>query len=90
MNAGQTCLDLWSSGEDDVRIAAFLSVRRVAASSDESLMDLALKVGVQYLFGMAKSDTVVAPEYVSDVCASLQVNKRTYITVDQLDEELGE
>ncbi|KAJ3557486.1 hypothetical protein NM688_g1452 [Phlebia brevispora] len=39
----KTCLDLWSSGEDDVRIAAFLSVRKVASSSDESLMDLALK-----------------------------------------------
>ncbi|KAI0085594.1 Noc2-domain-containing protein [Irpex rosettiformis] len=39
----KTCLDLWSSGEDNVRIAAFLSVRRLAAATDESLMDLALK-----------------------------------------------
>ncbi|KAF7791583.1 hypothetical protein EIP86_002600 [Pleurotus ostreatoroseus] len=54
----KTCLDLWSSGEDDVRIAAFLSVRRVAASSDESLMDLALKVSDQYLLDVAKPDTI--------------------------------
>ncbi|PSS34248.1 hypothetical protein PHLCEN_2v1714 [Hermanssonia centrifuga] len=39
----KTCLDLWSSAADDVRIAAFLSVRRLISSTDESLMDLALK-----------------------------------------------
>ncbi|THG99120.1 hypothetical protein EW026_g3172 [Hermanssonia centrifuga] len=39
----KTCLDLWSSATDDVRIAAFLSVRRLISSTDESLMDLALK-----------------------------------------------
>lgn len=40
----QTCLELWSTASDEVRIAAFLAVRRVAAASDESLLDLALKV----------------------------------------------
>ncbi|KAI0695318.1 Noc2-domain-containing protein [Cytidiella melzeri] len=39
----KTCLDLWSSSEDNVRIAAFLSVRQLASATDESLMDLALK-----------------------------------------------
>ena len=40
----QTCLDLWSSSEDKVRIAAFLSVRKLASSTDTSLLDMALKV----------------------------------------------
>ncbi|KIP01520.1 hypothetical protein PHLGIDRAFT_96910 [Phlebiopsis gigantea 11061_1 CR5-6] len=39
----KTCLDLWSSAEDDVRIAAFLSVRKLASSTDSSLLDMALK-----------------------------------------------
>ncbi|KZT37168.1 Noc2-domain-containing protein [Sistotremastrum suecicum HHB10207 ss-3] len=39
----KTCLELWSTASDEVRIAAFLAVRRVAAASDESLLDLALK-----------------------------------------------
>ncbi|KAI0337672.1 Noc2-domain-containing protein [Trametopsis cervina] len=39
----KTCLDLWSTSEDNVRVAAFLAVRQLASASDESLMDLALK-----------------------------------------------
>ena len=45
----QTCLDLWSSAEDSVRIAAFLSVRKLASATDSSLMDLALKVGCTWI-----------------------------------------
>ena len=40
----KTCLDYWSSAEDSVRIAAFLSVRRLAAATDESILDSVLKV----------------------------------------------
>ncbi|CAL1697939.1 unnamed protein product [Somion occarium] len=39
----KACLDLWSSAEDNVRIAAFLAIRRLAASTDESVMNLVLK-----------------------------------------------
>ncbi|KAI0752195.1 Noc2-domain-containing protein [Fomes fomentarius] len=39
----KTCLDYWSSAEDSVRIAAFLSVRRLAAAMDESILDSVLK-----------------------------------------------
>lgn len=39
----KTCLDLWSSADDDVRIAAFLSVRRLTYSTDEGILDLVLK-----------------------------------------------
>ena len=41
----QKCLDLWSSGSDSIRIAAFLSIRKLASSSDESILDSILKVG---------------------------------------------
>lgn len=40
----KTCLDYWSSAEDSVRIAAFLSVRKLAAAMDESILDSVLKV----------------------------------------------
>ncbi|RDX44080.1 Noc2-domain-containing protein [Lentinus brumalis] len=39
----KTCLDYWSSAEDSVRISAFLSVRRLAAATDESVVDAVLK-----------------------------------------------
>ncbi|EKM52618.1 uncharacterized protein PHACADRAFT_100037 [Phanerochaete carnosa HHB-10118-sp] len=39
----KACLDLWSSSEDKVRIAAFLCVRKLASSTDTSLLDMALK-----------------------------------------------
>ena len=42
----KTCLDYWSSAEDSVRIAAFLSVRRLAAATDESIVDAVLKVRI--------------------------------------------
>lgn len=37
------CLELWSTGEDDVRIATFLAIRRLASSTDDSIVDLVLK-----------------------------------------------
>ncbi|KAF8970594.1 Noc2p family-domain-containing protein [Flammula alnicola] len=37
------CLELWSSGSDSIRIAAFLSIRKLATSTDESIMDTILK-----------------------------------------------
>ena len=40
----QKCLDLWSSADDDIRIAAFLSVRQLALSNDNSILDNILRV----------------------------------------------
>ncbi|KAF8507692.1 Noc2-domain-containing protein [Hysterangium stoloniferum] len=37
------CLDLWSSAQDSVRIAAFLAIRRLGSASDEAILDLVLK-----------------------------------------------
>ncbi|KAG2123423.1 Noc2-domain-containing protein [Suillus clintonianus] len=37
------CLELWSTGEDDIRIAAFLAIRRLASSTEDSIVDLVLK-----------------------------------------------
>ncbi|KAL6308862.1 Noc2-domain-containing protein [Sparassis latifolia] len=39
----KTCLDLWSTAEDSVRIAAFVAVRKLALATDESIMDMVLK-----------------------------------------------
>ena len=40
----KTCLDYWATAEDSVRISAFLSVRRLAVSTDESILDTVLRV----------------------------------------------
>ena len=40
----KTCLEYWATAEDSVRISAFLSVRKLAAVSDESILDTVLKV----------------------------------------------
>ncbi|KAL0952733.1 hypothetical protein HGRIS_006964 [Hohenbuehelia grisea] len=37
------CLELWSSAEDSIRIAAFLSIRRLVSSTDQSILDNVLK-----------------------------------------------
>ncbi|TBU30939.1 Noc2-domain-containing protein [Dichomitus squalens] len=39
----KTCLDYWATAEDSVRISAFLSVRRLAAVTDESVLESVLK-----------------------------------------------
>jgi nucleolar complex protein 2 len=65
-NYVKSCLSLWSSPnidaeekdeeegsedlQDRVRIAAFLSLRKVAVGSDESLLDIVLKVRRLYCF----------------------------------------
>lgn len=40
--------DMLEDDTDKVRIAAFLSVRKVAMGSDESLLDMVLKVGFRF------------------------------------------
>ncbi|KAF7326840.1 Noc2-domain-containing protein [Mycena venus] len=37
------CLELWSSAEDSIRIAAFLAIRKLASATDESILDSVLK-----------------------------------------------
>ena len=46
----KTCLNLWSTTSDSVRVTAFLSVRKLASSPDESVMDVILKVSSAFLF----------------------------------------
>ncbi|KAH8114877.1 Noc2-domain-containing protein [Phellopilus nigrolimitatus] len=53
----KTCLKLWSSAEDDVRIAAFLAIRRLGSSSDEAIKDMVLKSTYLTLLRNAKSTT---------------------------------
>ncbi|KAH8101332.1 Noc2-domain-containing protein [Cristinia sonorae] len=54
----KACLNLWSSGEDTVRIAAFLAVRRLASATDESIHNLVLKNTYLTLIRSCKSTTV--------------------------------
>lgn len=49
------CLDLWSSADDDIRIAAFLSVRQLALSNDNSILDNILRNTYLTLIRSSKS-----------------------------------
>ncbi|KAG9311084.1 Noc2-domain-containing protein [Chiua virens] len=49
------CLDVWSSGEDSVRIAAFLSIRMLANATDNAMLDLVMKSTYLQLVRSSKS-----------------------------------
>ncbi|KAF9529055.1 Noc2p family-domain-containing protein [Crepidotus variabilis] len=49
------CLEIWSSAADGIRITAFLSIRRLAASADESILDTILKSTYLTLIRSSKS-----------------------------------
>ncbi|EIW76677.1 Noc2-domain-containing protein [Coniophora puteana RWD-64-598 SS2] len=51
------CLELWSTADDHVRIAAFSAIRRLASSSDDSIMDMVLKGTYLELVRSCKSTT---------------------------------
>ncbi|TDL26990.1 Noc2-domain-containing protein [Rickenella mellea] len=51
----KTLLRLWSSAEDDIRIAAFLAMRKLTSSSDESIKDMVFKGAYLTLVRSAKS-----------------------------------
>lgn len=58
----QQCLDVWSSGEDSVRIAAFLAIRMLANASDDAMLDLVMKV--RALFSCTMPSLMTAVEHV--------------------------
>jgi nucleolar complex protein 2 len=43
----QACLDLWSTADDSVRIATIRAMHRLASASDESILDLVLRVSTR-------------------------------------------
>ncbi|KAJ7657909.1 Noc2-domain-containing protein [Mycena polygramma] len=49
------CLELWSSAEDSIRIAAFLAIRKLASATDESILDSVLKGSYLTLVRSSKS-----------------------------------
>ncbi|KAG8215220.1 Noc2p family-domain-containing protein [Butyriboletus roseoflavus] len=49
------CLDVWSSGEDSVRIAAFLAIRMLANAADNAMLDLVMKSTYLELVRSSKS-----------------------------------
>lgn len=44
----QTLLELWSSASDNIRIAAFLAVRKLFVGGDDAIRDICLKVCFAY------------------------------------------
>ncbi|KDQ54560.1 hypothetical protein JAAARDRAFT_135403 [Jaapia argillacea MUCL 33604] len=53
----KTCLDIWSTGDDSTRIAAFLAIRKLATATDESMLDMVLKGTYLALIRSSKSTT---------------------------------
>ncbi|KAG8690497.1 Nucleolar Complex 2 protein [Ceratobasidium sp. 394] len=53
----KTCLNLWASAADSVRISAFLAIRRLALSSDEAIVDLVQKNTYLTLLRTSKSSS---------------------------------
>ncbi|KAL1739666.1 Noc2p family-domain-containing protein, partial [Schizophyllum fasciatum] len=49
------CLSIWSSGEDSVRIAAFLAIRHLASGTDNAVLDSILKGTYMSLVKSCKS-----------------------------------
>ncbi|KAI0030854.1 Noc2-domain-containing protein [Vararia minispora EC-137] len=54
----KTCLMLWSTADDSVRVASFLAIRRIALAPDEGLLDLVLKCTYLQLVRSAKATSV--------------------------------
>ncbi|KIN95204.1 hypothetical protein M404DRAFT_17121 [Pisolithus tinctorius Marx 270] len=52
------CLELWSTAEDSVRIAAFLAIRKLASSHDDTILDIVLKSTYLELVRSSKSTSV--------------------------------
>ncbi|KAI6117964.1 Noc2-domain-containing protein [Pisolithus sp. B1] len=52
------CLELWSTAEDSVRIAAFLAIRKLASSHDDTILDIVLKSAYLELVRSSKSTSV--------------------------------
>ncbi|GAB1525466.1 Nucleolar Complex 2 protein [Rhizoctonia solani] len=46
----KTCLSLWSTSADSVRISAFLAVRRLSLSADEAVVELVLKEAYKQVY----------------------------------------
>ncbi|EUC63015.1 Noc2 family protein, putative [Rhizoctonia solani AG-3 Rhs1AP] len=51
----KTCLSLWSTSADSVRISAFLAVRRIGLSADEAVVELVMKNTYLTLLRSSKS-----------------------------------
>ncbi|CAK5271008.1 unnamed protein product [Mycena citricolor] len=52
------CLELWSSAQDNIRIAAFLAIRKLASTADESVLDSVLKGTYLTLIRSCKATSV--------------------------------
>src|SRR5258708_5086610 len=85
----QKCLELWSSGTETVRLAAFLAIRRLAMSPDESTLDTILKVRSlqnfnQLLFEWSCSSFLVN---LFDISSFADIYQCVYIAFNYTDEK---
>ncbi|KAH7871227.1 Noc2-domain-containing protein [Lentinula edodes] len=51
------CLEIWSSANDSIRIASFVAIRKLAAATDQSILDHVLKGTYLTLVRSSKSTT---------------------------------
>lgn len=90
LTTAQKCLDLWSTGEDDVRIAAFLAVRRLASSTEGSVLDLVLKVRLALtLIPVTLFDEINFTEHILGACPCVQVYEHVPAAIHHTHEKFG-
>ena len=80
-------MDLWSTGEDTVRIAAFLAIRRLTSGTDESIVNLVLKVRLVFAASRYRGDAGMFSEHILDVSAVMQDHYGALSSIHQPDEK---
>jgi len=74
-------LELWSSAEDDIRIAALLAIRRLSQSNDEAITESVLKVRA-VLHLICTQTHAQLPGCLSDSCSLVQENDNPQLARD--------
>ena len=84
----QACLSLWSTADDTVRIASILAIRRLACASDESILDLILKVSVQTKNPSDSRTPLFSLEYLPNISEIFEEYQCSFLAVHQLHKKL--
>lgn len=72
-----------------MRIAAFLAIRKLASSTDESIMDIVLKVRPACPLVAPSCHIPTLLEHLPDSRSLFQIHERTYSSLDQSHEKFG-
>lgn len=70
-------LDLWSTADDSVRIAAFLAIRKLATATDESILDMVLKVNFGVFLVTCMTSDVTLSVYLPHSYPFSEVDEHT-------------